>query len=72
MNYYHSPVYIKLSEYLFCCRKSSVYVNIALVMLQKITEFPAVYIEEIALLANTTRPVRLGSVKSSGIRVFRC
>lgn len=54
MNYYHSPVYIKLSEYLFCCRKSSVYVNIALVMLQKITEFPAVYIEEIALLAHTT------------------
>ncbi|WP_294902740.1 MurR/RpiR family transcriptional regulator [Tatumella sp. UBA2305] len=54
MNYYHSPVYIKLSEYLFYCRKKSVNVNIALVMLQKIREFPAIYIEEIALLANTT------------------
>ena len=54
MNYYHSPLYIKLSEYLFCCRKASVYVNIALVMLKKIREFPTIYIEEIALLANTT------------------
>ena len=54
MNYYHSPVYIKLSEYLFYCRKKSVNVNIALVMLKKIREFPAIYIEEIALLANTT------------------
>lgn len=54
MNYYHSPVYIKLSEYLFYCRKKSVNVNIALVMLQKIREFPGIYIEEIALLANTT------------------
>ncbi len=54
MNYYHSPLYIKLSEYLFCCRKASVFVNIALVMLKKIREFPAIYIEEIALLANTT------------------
>lgn len=54
MNYYHSPVYIRLSEYLFYCRKKSVNVNIALVMLQKIREFPAIYIEEIALLAHTT------------------
>ncbi len=54
MDYYHSPVYIKLSEYLFGCRKTSVYVNIALVLQKKIREFPAIYIEEIALLANTT------------------
>lgn len=54
MNYYHSPVYIRLSEYLFDCRKKSVYVNIALVLLRKINQFPAINIEEIALLAHTT------------------
>lgn len=54
MSKYASPVYIKLSEYIFYCRKKSVNVNIALVLLDKVQEFPNIYIEEIAFLANTT------------------
>lgn len=56
MNHYHSPVYTKLSEYLFNCRKNSVNVRIALVLLRKIKQFPAINIEEVAMQAHTTPP----------------
>lgn len=56
MNHYSSPVYTRLSEYLFNCRKNSVNVRIALVLLRKIDQFPAINIEEVALQAHTTPP----------------
>ena len=54
MNKYISPVYIKLSEYIFLCRKKNVDVNIALVLLDKIEQFPIINIEEVALQAHTS------------------
>ncbi|ALS36570.1 DNA-binding MurR/RpiR family transcriptional regulator [Enterococcus rotai] len=49
-----SPVYVKLTEFFFKCVKSGVYYTIAKVLIKKINEFPNIYIEEIAFLANTT------------------
>ncbi|MCY9543568.1 hypothetical protein M5X00_15560 [Paenibacillus alvei] len=49
-----SPVYIRLTEFFFKCTKPSVYYTIVKVLIKKIHEFPDIYIEEIAYVANTT------------------
>lgn len=49
-----SPVYIKLTEFFFKCIKTSVDYTIAKVLIKKINEFPDIYIEEVAFMANTT------------------
>jgi|GEM_PF-854620 len=49
-----SGVYIKLTEFFYHCTKKDVNFSIAKVLISKIHEFPDVYIEEIAMLANTT------------------
>ena len=49
-----SGAYIKLTEFFYHCTKKDVNFSIAKVLILKIHEFPDVYIEEIALLAQTT------------------
>lgn len=49
-----SKVYIKLTEFLFRCIKADVNFNIAKVLIERIDDFPDIFIEEIAYSANTT------------------
>lgn len=49
-----SKVYIKLTEFLFRCIKADVNFNIAKVLIERIDDFPEIFIEEIAYSANTT------------------
>lgn len=48
-------VYTKVSEYMSSLDKGSVDYYIGMVLLQKLRDFPDIYIEEIAFLANTTK-----------------
>ncbi|SKA09559.1 transcriptional regulator, RpiR family [Pilibacter termitis] len=50
----NSRVYVKLTEYLFRCLKADVNYSIAKVLIERIEEFPDIYIEEIAFHARTT------------------
>lgn len=54
MNIKASRVYIRLTEFLFKCVKRDVNYVIAKQLIERITDFPDIYIEEIAYLSNTT------------------
>lgn len=54
VNQRSSRVYIRLAEFLFRCVKMDVNYSITKSLIAKIEEFPDIYIEEIAMLANTT------------------
>lgn len=49
-----SRAYIRLSEFFYNCSKKNVDYSIAKILILKIGEFPDIYIEEIAYLAQTT------------------
>lgn len=49
-----SGIYIKLTEYCFKCKKPDVNYWIAKTLIEKIDEFPDIYIDEIAYVSNTT------------------
>lgn len=49
-----SQVYIRLNEHLFKCKKYDLNFLITKVLIERIDEFPNIYIEEIAYAAQTT------------------
>lgn len=49
-----SQVYIRLNEHLFKCKKYDLNFLITKLLIERIDEFPAIYIEEIAYAAQTT------------------
>jgi len=51
---FYSPLYVRVSEYLFNAGKRNVFTTIAKAIIDKIEEFPYVNIEELALYCNTT------------------
>jgi len=53
-NVFHSPLYVKASEYLFHASKATVFTRVAAGIIEKITEFPHVNIESLALYCFTT------------------
>ena len=53
-NIFHSPLYVKASEYLFHASKATVFTRIATGIIDKINEFPHVNIESLALYCFTT------------------
>lgn len=70
-NYRLTRVYVNLSEYIFDCQKNDVYFNIAKTLIDKISEFPEIFIEEIAFLANTTPASVTKFCKKIGYRSFK-
>ncbi|WP_241607834.1 MurR/RpiR family transcriptional regulator [Rosenbergiella australiborealis] len=53
-NIFHSPLYVKVSEYLFHSSKATVFTRIAAGIIEKIEEFPHINIEVLALYCTTT------------------
>ncbi|EHO8187795.1 transcriptional regulator, RpiR family protein [Salmonella enterica] len=53
-NVFYSPLYVRVSEYLFHAGKRTVFTSIAKAIIDKIEDFPYVNIEELALYCNTT------------------
>lgn len=51
---FHSPLYVRASEYLFHSSKATVFTRIATGIIEKIEEFPHVNIEALALYCVTT------------------
>ncbi|EHB3784507.1 transcriptional regulator, RpiR family protein [Salmonella enterica subsp. houtenae serovar 17:z29:-] len=51
---FYSPLYVRVSEYLFYADKRNVFTTIAKAVIDKIEEFPYVNIEELASHCNTT------------------
>lgn len=51
---FYSPLYVRVSEYLFYAGKRNVFTTIAMAVIAKIEEFPYVNIEELASYCNTT------------------
>lgn len=51
---FYSPLYVRVSEYLFHAGKRTVFTSIAKGIIDKIEEFPHVNIEELASYSNTT------------------
>lgn len=51
---FYSPLYVRVSEYLFYAGKRNVFTTIAKAVIDKIEEFPYVNIEELASHCNTT------------------
>lgn len=51
---FYSPLYVRVSEYLFYAGKRNVFTTIAKAVIDKIEEFPYVNIEELASYCNTT------------------
>lgn len=51
---FYSPLYVRVSEYLFNAGKRNVFTAIAKAVIDKIEEFPDVNIEELATYCNTT------------------
>ncbi|WP_243225443.1 family 1 glycosylhydrolase [Klebsiella pneumoniae] len=51
---FYSPLYVRVSEYLFYAGKRNVFTAIAMAVIAKIEEFPYVKIEELASYCNTT------------------
>lgn len=51
---FYSPLYVRVSEYLFYVGKRNVFTAIAKAVIDKIEDFPDVNIEELALYCNTT------------------
>ena len=51
---FYSPLYVRVSEYLFHAGKRTVFTSIARGIIDKIEEFPYVNIEELALYCHTT------------------
>ncbi|HBY4696763.1 TPA: transcriptional regulator, RpiR family protein, partial [Klebsiella pneumoniae] len=45
---FYSPLYVRVSEYLFYAGKRNVFTAIAMAVIAKIEEFPYVKIEELA------------------------
>lgn len=53
-NIFHSPLYVKASEYLFHSSKATVFTRIAAGIVERIEEFPHINIEVLALYCTTT------------------
>ncbi|MHB7159574.1 transcriptional regulator, RpiR family protein, partial [Klebsiella pneumoniae] len=51
---FYSPLYVRVSEYLFYAGKRNVFTPIEIAGIAKIEEFPYVKIEELASYCNTT------------------
>ncbi|EBG2393018.1 transcriptional regulator, RpiR family protein [Salmonella enterica] len=51
---FYSPLYVRVSEYLFHAGKRTVFTSIAKAVIDKIEDFPHVNIEELASYCNTT------------------
>ncbi|ECI0414031.1 transcriptional regulator, RpiR family protein [Salmonella enterica subsp. salamae] len=51
---FYSPLYVRVSEYLFHTGKRTVFTSIAKAIIDKIEDFPHVNIEELASYCNTT------------------
>lgn len=66
-----SGVYIKLTEYCFRCKKPDVDYWIAKTLIEKIDDFPDIYIDEIAFIAKTTSSSVTKFCKKLGYNSFK-
>lgn len=66
-----SRVYVRLTEHLFKCTKVDVDYSITKALIDKIVDFPDIYIEEIAMIANTTPASVTKYCKKIGYQSFK-